>query len=91
MTKQVDAVYENGILRPLEPLALEEHQHVTVVISEAQAGPQRSHMDVDYLAAVRADVAAMTHVPTLEEIQALTARDPNSWAEAIGAEREDRF
>jgi len=28
MQMQVEAVYENGVLRPLEPLALEEHQHV---------------------------------------------------------------
>jgi predicted DNA-binding antitoxin AbrB/MazE fold protein len=29
MQMQVEAVYENGVLRRLEPLALEEHQHVT--------------------------------------------------------------
>ena len=30
---QVEAVYENGVLRPLEPLALEEHQHVTFTLT----------------------------------------------------------
>ncbi len=39
MTKQVEAVYENGLLRPLEPLPLKEHQRVTVVITEAQSSP----------------------------------------------------
>ncbi|MBK5291611.1 MAG: antitoxin family protein [Acidobacteriia bacterium] len=34
MIRRVETVYENGILRPLEPLPLEEHQHVTVMITE---------------------------------------------------------
>jgi hypothetical protein len=33
MQMQVEAVYENGVLRPLEPLALEEHQHVTFTLT----------------------------------------------------------
>src|SRR5258708_5680312 len=39
MTRRIEAVHENGMLRPLEPLALEEHQHVMVVISEAPGVP----------------------------------------------------
>ncbi len=35
MSKTVDAVYENGVLRPLEPLGLREHQRVTVTVEEA--------------------------------------------------------
>jgi predicted DNA-binding antitoxin AbrB/MazE fold protein len=91
MTKQVEAVYENGMLRPLEPLSLEEHQHVTVMISQAHAAPERSHLDTDYLAAVRAEVAAMGRIPTLDEIHKITAKDTVSWAGAISAEREERF
>jgi hypothetical protein len=70
---------------------LEEHQHVTVVISEAHPAPERSHLDTDYLAMVRAEVAAMDRVPTLDEIRKITAKDPGSWAFAIAAEREERF
>ena len=91
MTKQVEAVYENGFLRPLEPLALEEHQRVTVVITEAQSFPQLSHADLDYLEAIKKEVASMGRVPTLEEIHEITSKDPASWAEAIIAEREERF
>ena len=91
MIKQVEAVYENGMLRPLEPLPLEEHQQVTVVISESHSAPERSHLDADYLAAVRAEVAAMGRIPTLDEIHKITAKDPSSWAEAISAEREERL
>ena len=91
LTRQVKAVYENGMLRPLEPLPLEEHQHVTVVITEAQSDLERSHLDADYLSAVRTEVAAMGRIPTLAEIRRITAKDPSSWAEAISAEREERF
>ncbi|MGD1092404.1 MAG: antitoxin family protein [Bryobacteraceae bacterium] len=91
MTKQVEAVYENGLLRPLEPVPLEEHQHVTVVISEVRTVPERSHPDSDYLIAVRAEVAAMSRIPTLDEIHKVTAKDPSSGAAAVNAEREERF
>lgn len=32
MTTAVDAIYEDGVLRPLQPLALPEHAHVRVSI-----------------------------------------------------------
>lgn len=38
MTRQVEAVYENGALRPLEPLGLREGEKVTVTV-QADAGP----------------------------------------------------
>ena len=34
MTKPVKAIFENGVLRPLEPVALEEHQEVLLVVSD---------------------------------------------------------
>ena len=34
MEKTVQAVYENGVLHPLEPLKLGERQQVTVTISD---------------------------------------------------------
>jgi predicted DNA-binding antitoxin AbrB/MazE fold protein len=34
MEKTAQAVYEEGVLRPLEPLPLEERQQVTVTISD---------------------------------------------------------
>jgi uncharacterized protein (DUF1778 family) len=32
MSMQMEAVYENGVFRPLQPVALVEHQRVTVII-----------------------------------------------------------
>ena len=91
MNRQVEAVYENGMLRPLEPLPLEEHQRVTVVITDAQARPERAYLDVDYVASVRKEVQTKGRIPSLEEIRRITATDPSSWAEAVNAEREERF
>lgn len=34
MSQQIEAVYENGALRPLEPLRLAEHRRVMIVIVE---------------------------------------------------------
>jgi predicted DNA-binding antitoxin AbrB/MazE fold protein len=33
MTTQLEAVYENGVFRPLQPVQLPEHQRVTVTIN----------------------------------------------------------
>ena len=48
MTKQVEAVYENGVLRPLEPLPLDEHQRVTVTVS-ATEDPLSSIIDYAFV------------------------------------------
>lgn len=34
MTKHVSAIYENGVFRPLEPVALEEHQEVMLSVGD---------------------------------------------------------
>jgi predicted DNA-binding antitoxin AbrB/MazE fold protein len=33
MTKNIDAVYENGVFRPLEPIDMAENQKVTLTIT----------------------------------------------------------
>jgi predicted DNA-binding antitoxin AbrB/MazE fold protein len=37
MARQLEAVYEQGVLRPLEPLALAEHQRVRLTLEERTA------------------------------------------------------
>jgi predicted DNA-binding antitoxin AbrB/MazE fold protein len=34
MMRQLEAVFEQGVLRPLEPLSLQEQQHVFVTITD---------------------------------------------------------
>ncbi|MEK7754532.1 MAG: antitoxin family protein, partial [Acidobacteriota bacterium] len=64
MTKTLQAVYENGVLRPLEPLPLREHQRVTVTVSD----PAERWLDHEYVERVKKDVAAMGPAPSLEEV-----------------------
>ena len=37
MARQLEAVYEQGVFRPLEPLTLPEHQHVRLTLEEQPA------------------------------------------------------
>jgi predicted DNA-binding antitoxin AbrB/MazE fold protein len=39
MTRQLEAVFEHGVLRPLEPLALPEMQRVLLTITDVPATP----------------------------------------------------
>jgi predicted DNA-binding antitoxin AbrB/MazE fold protein len=39
MGNQLELVYENRVFRPLRPVHLPEHQHVTVTIDEEAAAP----------------------------------------------------
>ena len=88
MIQQVEAVYEHGVLRPLEPLALAESQRVKLTIMDFGAG--RSQGDMEFLERVRTEVAAMPHIPTLEEVQRALSKIPGSLTEDFSAEREDR-
>src|SRR6266446_3596885 len=49
MTKNLQAVYEKGVLRPLEPLDLREQQLVTVTVTDE--APPESWLDTECLAA----------------------------------------
>lgn len=91
MTRQVEAVYENGVLRPLEPLGLDEHQQVTVRIMDSSDDPLQSYLDLPYIESVRKEVEAMDCIPSIEEVRAITSKDPTTWAGTIIAEREDRI
>ena len=73
----------------MEPLGLHEHQQVTVRIIDSSEDPLRSYLDLEYIECVKKEVDAMDHVPSLEEVRAITSKDPTSWAEAIIADRED--
>jgi predicted DNA-binding antitoxin AbrB/MazE fold protein len=88
MIEQVEAVYEHGVLRPLKPLSLAESQRVNLTISEVVVG--RSQADLEFLERVRAEVAAMPHVPTLEEVRKVMSKIPGSMAAEIIASREER-
>lgn len=39
MVQQLEAVFEHGVLRPLQPLSLDERQHVLVTVTELPHKP----------------------------------------------------
>jgi predicted DNA-binding antitoxin AbrB/MazE fold protein len=39
MSKKIEVVYENGVLRPLEPLMLRDHQRVSIVMPDDVTSP----------------------------------------------------
>ena len=86
MTRSVTAVYENGVLRPLEPLPLKEHQRVSVTVSD----PVECWLDHEYMEKVKKDVAAMGPAPSLEEVRRTLSKIPGNLSDDIRAERERR-
>ena len=42
MTLTIEAIYENGVLKPTQPLALKEHEKVQVTISSLSSWVQET-------------------------------------------------
>ena len=90
MPLQVDAVYENGVLRPLQPLDLKEHEHVVVSVVKTASTPGGSSLAVEYIEKIRSELQHAEAAPGLEEVRKRLARIPGSMASEIIAERGDR-
>ena len=88
VTKRIEAIYEQGVLRPVEPLVLEEKQRVTVLISDfTRCEPPR--LDVEYIQRAKEEVARMVRIPRLEEVQERLSKIPGALTEDFIAKRED--
>ena len=86
MVQHLEAIYENGVLRPLGRLALAESQRVQLIVSD-QSPVQRTDQDIVEWA--RAEVAAASHIPTIEEARAILSKVPGNMAEDVMRERGD--
>ncbi|MBI3208921.1 MAG: antitoxin family protein [Candidatus Solibacter usitatus] len=87
MINGVEAVYEHGVLRPLEPLGLEEHQHVRLIVEEVTNDPADAWIDHEYHAAIAASIEPE---PTLEEVRHALSGIEGSLSDAIRLERDER-
>jgi predicted DNA-binding antitoxin AbrB/MazE fold protein len=67
MTRRVEAVYEHGVLRPLEPLSLSESQRVNLTITDSPNG--QSLLDTGVIERARAEVAGLSAGPSIEEVR----------------------
>src|SRR5665213_3777030 len=63
MPLQVDAVYENGVLRPLQPLDLKEHEHVLVSVLKTAPTPGRSSLAVEYIEKIKRELRDAESIP----------------------------
>ena len=68
MTRSLNAVYEKGVLRPLEPLPFQEHQQVTVTVSDHADGDWLDSAFLRYLEPQADDSV------TLEQVRAALAK-----------------
>lgn len=89
MTLQVHAVYENGVLRPLQPLDLREHERVLVSVVKA-AALSRSSLAVEFTEKVKRELQDAEPAPGLEEVRKRLAKIPGSMASEIIAQRGKR-
>ncbi len=91
VTREVEAVYENGMLKLLGALPFTEHQHVRATVSGLSGEPLDAMTDHAFLERAKKEVAAADRVSTHEDVRTMTASDSTSWADTIIAERADRF
>ena len=87
MTIRVEAIYENGVFRPVERVALYDEERVTLIIE-----PHDDNIDHEYLAQCQADAAKRGNppAPTIEEMQEHLKDVPGSFADLIVQERGHR-
>jgi predicted DNA-binding antitoxin AbrB/MazE fold protein len=85
MHRTIEAIYEDGILRPLEKLSLRTKQRVFLQIKESPDAAE----DVEDKAFVDYCRAEGDPNITLEEIRQALAVIPGSLTEACSAERDE--
>ena len=85
MEKRLRAVYKNGVFQPLEPALLEEHQQVTLTITDAAVNQElKDYFTPDEWAkAERDDIS-------LEEVRKALSTVSGSLSEAVIALRQER-
>ena len=80
-----EAVYENGVLKPLESLTLSNRQHVFVTISGAAvAADVAGYFEPEEWEAAKHDDVS------LQEVRRALSSIPGSLADAVIASREER-
>ena len=89
MPLRVEAVYEKGVLRPLQPLDLKEHERVVVSVVKATA-PDGPKLDVEYLEKTKRELQQTGPAPGLAEVRRRLAKIPGSMAADVIADRGER-
>jgi predicted DNA-binding antitoxin AbrB/MazE fold protein len=83
MLKPIEAIYENGVLRPLEPLPLAEHAHVQVSFTPIA---EEDWLDQEFMDSCGSEGNGTI---SLEELRRSLSTIRGSMNEAIDLERGD--
>ena len=83
-----EAIYEDGVFRPLEPISLAQQQRVW--LNMASHGGDWRPDELEFREKMRAKVARVERVPSLVEVRNALSKIPGSMADDFAAEREDR-
>jgi len=89
MPLRVEAIYEKGVLRPLEPLDLKEHERVVVNVVKTTV-PDGPKLDVEYTEKIKRELQDVGPAPGLAEVRRRLAKIPGSMAAEIISERGER-
>lgn len=90
MSMQVEAVYERGMLKPLQPLDLAENEHVQLLITPAAHTPSACHPDIEFAEGLRDTLQNAGPAPGLDEVRRRLSKIPGMLTSDFIAEREDR-
>lgn len=85
MVPKLQAVCEHGVLRPVEPLPLEEHQLVSVIILDGTAPDEEVHFEPSVRFQPVAD-----HGVSLQAVRHALKKIPGSLGADFAAERNGR-
>jgi len=85
MSQEIEAIYENGVFRPLQSVSLQESQMVKIIVSTSS--PAEAGRDWDLLDRARAEVSRIPDIPSIEKVRELLARIPGSLSRDVIAER----
>ena len=86
MEKRFEAVYEHGVLRPLEALRLPDNLHVMVTIDNIAGN---GHDLTGYFTPEEWEAAAHDQI-SLEEVRQALSSISGSLSDTVAASREDR-
>jgi predicted DNA-binding antitoxin AbrB/MazE fold protein len=85
MDQSVEAIYENGVLKPLEPLSLREQERVKVTISKPESRKGKL-LDSEFMASCGKHVK---NAPSLEEVRKALSVIPGTLAEDFRLRRDE--
>lgn len=91
MSKQIEVIYTHGIFRPFEPidLDLEEGQRLILILPESS--DERARFVEDEGLRTWCAEQAGELVPSLEEVRQILSNIPDSMADVVISERDERF